>query len=55
MLTLAYPEYDEEVGETKAILKLVTKRLPDIPCLRLLKEANLRTFVAEATITSPDE
>ena len=43
----------DEVGDTKATLKLVTKSQPEMPCLRLLTEANLRTLDADATITSP--
>ena len=47
------PVYAGEVGETKAILKLVTKSQPEMPCLRLLTDANLRTFSADVIITSP--
>lgn len=52
--TFVFPEYVDDVGDTNAILKLVTNSHPEIPCLWLLTEANLRTFEAEATITSPD-
>jgi hypothetical protein len=43
------------VVDTKAILKLVTYRQPDMPCFLLLTEANFKTLLAEATTTSPEK
>lgn len=44
-----------EAEETKAILKLVTKSHPEVPCLRPVAGANLRMLPAEASTCSPAE
>ena len=54
-ITLEVAEYEGDVGDTNAILKLVTKSQPEIPCFRLLAEANFKTFGVDATTASPKQ